>query len=106
MHSRIEKMDGNALEKLRVLIKGSNIAEVNEDILESLHKPGNEALHTRLLAVTILKHAPLYATLIEQGCNEGIFQTEAPLVRAEFMLAGIQFLIDRGIYAWDASGCK
>lgn len=106
MHGRIEKMDGNALEKLRVLIKGSNIAEANEGILESLHKPGNEALHTRLLAVTIVKHAPLYAMLIQQGCNEGIFQTEAPLECAEFMLAGFQFLIDRGIYDWTQEDIK
>ncbi len=106
LQSRIQKMEGNALEKLRVLIKGSNMAEANENILEGLHKPGNEALHTRLLAVTIAKQAPLYAMLIEQGCKEGIFHTEAPLECAEFILAGIQFLIDRGIYAWTQEDVK
>jgi hypothetical protein len=57
-------------------------------------------MHTRLLAVALLKQAPLYAKLIQQGCDEGIFQTESPLECAEFILSAIQFLTDAGIYPW------
>jgi AcrR family transcriptional regulator len=98
----IEKSKGNALEKLQHVIQLSNIASKNEEILSHLHRSGNEAMHTRLLAETILKQAPLYEKLIRQGCDEGVFKTEAPLECAEFMLTGIQFLTDRGIYGWSA----
>lgn len=96
----IENSKGNALEKIKQVIKMGNIASKNEEILSHLHRPGNETMHTRLLAETILKQAPLYEKLIRQGCDEGLFKTEAPLECAEFMLTGIQFLTDRGIYEW------
>jgi hypothetical protein len=76
------------------------LASENKDLFDRLHKPGNEALHTRLLAATLLKLAPLYAELIRQGCEEGIFHTDAPLECAEFVLSAVQFLTDTGIYPW------
>jgi hypothetical protein len=48
----------------------------------------------------LMRQAPLYAELIRQGCEEGLFQTEHPLECAEFILAGIQFLTDMGIHPW------
>ena len=57
-------------------------------------------MHTRLLVATLMKQAPLYAKLIQQGCEEGIFKTSTPLECAEFILSGLQFLTDLGIYPW------
>ena len=68
------------------------------DIL--LHRPGNVSMHTRQLAVTLSRLAPLYASAIQQGIEEGVFQSEHPLECAEFLLAGIQFLTDVGFYPW------
>jgi len=48
----------------------------------------------------LTKQAPFYGELIRQGCQEGIFQTDAPLECAEFILSAIQFLTDSGIYPW------
>ena len=98
--SLLEKAQGNALEKIRLLVEVNSLASTHEPLLRELHKPGNASLHTRLLAVTLLKEASLYATLIEQGCKEGLFKTEFPLESAEFLLSGIQFLTDSGIYPW------
>jgi AcrR family transcriptional regulator len=94
------KTDGNALEKINMLIGASNMAASHDDILEHLHQPGNTGMHIRLLAATLMKQAPLYAELINQGCKEGIFQTDAPLECAEFILSAIQFLTDTGVYPW------
>lgn len=44
--------------------------------------------------------APLYAQLIDRGCQEGFFTTEFPLESAEFIQAAIRFLTDVGIYPW------
>lgn len=99
----IEKTPGNALDKIRALIELDSMAVKHPAILEHLHKPSNVGLHTQLLATTLIKEVPLYGELIRQGCDEGIFQTNTPLECAEFIIAGIQFLTDKGIYPWDES---
>jgi AcrR family transcriptional regulator len=95
-----DKIQGNALDKLRVLINASNVAEEKSELLEQLHRPGNIAMHTRQLAITVSKITPLYAKIIEQGCHEGVFKTNYPLESIEFLLAGIQFMTDIGIHPW------
>lgn len=91
---------GNALDKLRALTTASSAAESHGEILEHLHRPGNMGMHTRQLAVTLARQASIYGDLMQQGCDEGIFQTEHPLECAEIILAGVQFLTDLGIYPW------
>jgi AcrR family transcriptional regulator len=96
----IQAMKGNALENIRTLLQAGAMAADNAEILDQLHQPGNMGMHSRLLAVTLVKQAPLYAELIRQGCEEGLFQTDYPLECAEFILSAIQFLTDLGIYPW------
>lgn len=97
----IEKTSGNALAKFKAMMGLESMAIKYPTILESLHEINNSAMHTQLLAVMITNEAYLYEKLIEQGCSEGIFQTDTPpLVCAEFIIAGIQFLTDTGIYPW------
>lgn len=90
---------GNALDKMRVLAAAGRINQ--EEALDQLHRPDNTQLHLRLLALTLSKLAPLYASLILQGSKEGFFRrTEHPLECAEVLLTGIQFVTDTGIYPW------
>lgn len=100
MRTLIKNAPKNALEKIQLLVNAGNIAQENEKIIDPLHKPANDVLHSRLLAATLMKQAPLYAEIIRQGCDEGIFKTEVPLECAEFILSAIQFLTDKGIYPW------
>jgi len=100
MEQAVAEASGNALDKLRALITSGDVAEDNPNIMEELHRPGNMEMHTRSLAVALLKQAPLYAKLFEQGRAEGLFQSDTPLETAEFILAAVQFLTDRGIYPW------
>jgi AcrR family transcriptional regulator len=100
MQLLMKEMKGNALENIRILLGAGNMVADNNEILEHLHQPGNMGMHTRLLAVALIKQAPLYGELIRQGCKEGIFQTDTPLECAEFILSAIQFLTDSGIYPW------
>ena len=99
-HAMMKEAHGNAIEKIRILIRAGNMAADHAEILEHLHHPGNLGMHIRLLAVTLMRQAPLYADLIQQGCQEGLFQTEHPLECAEFILSAIQFLTDMGIHPW------
>ncbi len=100
MQTIIEETKGNALEKIRAVVEKGNLFVHNRDFLEHLKRRGNDALHIRLLAATVIKEAPLYAKLIQQGCEEGIFHTDTPLECAEFILSAIQFLTDMRIYPW------
>lgn len=106
MRTLVKNTPKNALEKIQVLVNAGNISQENEKILEQLQKPANDVLHSRLLAATLMKQAPLYAEIIQQGCDEGIFRTEAPLECAEFILSAIQFLTDMGIYPWTEEDLK
>lgn len=106
MRTLVKNTPKNALEKIQLLVNAGNISQENEKIIEQLHKPANDALHSRLLAATLMKQAPLYAEIIQQGCDEGIFKTEAPLECAEFILSAIQFLTDKGIYPWTEEDLK
>lgn len=106
MRALVENAPKNALEKIQLLVNAGNISQENEKIIDQLHKPANDALHSRLLAATLMKQAPLYAEIIQQGCDEGIFRTEVPLECAEFILSAIQFLTDMGIYPWTEEDLK
>ena len=100
MEKVLNETEGTGLDKMRTLIISGNVEKQYEDILEHLHRPGNVSMHTRQLAVTVSKLAPLYEISIQQGCEEGIFQTKHPLECAEFLLAGIQFLTVIGFHSW------
>lgn len=100
MEAIIKKTKGNALKKLQKVVEAGRTASVHPGILDELHRRGNEAMHTRILAELLQKQAPLFAKVIQQGCDEGIFQTDYPLESAEFILSAIQFLTDPGIYPW------
>jgi len=106
MQALMKESKGNALQKMKLLVKAGNMSEDNKNILDHLHKPVNDAMHSRLLAALLIKQAPLYAEIIQQGCDEGIFETETPLECAEFILSAIQFLTDMGIYPWTQEDLK
>jgi AcrR family transcriptional regulator len=98
--------EGDALARLTVLFSPALRSDGETSTIQSLHKPGNVKLHTRLLAVLVLRLAPLVADLVAQGCEEGVFQTGHPLEVAELLLAGIQFLTDDGFYPWDGAALQ
>lgn len=100
MQQIVNQSHDDPLQTMKRLAQAGNIGSENKDILDYLHRPGNDAMHNRLLAAVLVKQAPLYAELIQKGCDEGIFKTEAPLECAEFILAAVQFLTDVGIYPW------
>ncbi len=89
-----------AVEKLRLFVTQDTLAEENQDILDNLHHPKNAEMHAKQLGRYLVKLAPLFAEIIEEGCREGVFKTDHPLECAELMLAGFQFLTDVGFYPW------
>ena len=99
----LDNLEGTALTRLEQLIlSGANhdADENHKELMDHLHQPANAGMHIRLLAKVVTRQAPLYAELFRLGCEEGTFTTDHPLECAEFLLSGIQFLTDMGIYRW------
>lgn len=97
----LNECKGTALEKMHILVTVGKIASPSTDTLvDALHRFDNREMHARLLAITLTKLSPLYARVIAQGCEEGVFQVEHPLECAEILLAGIQFVTDVGCHPW------
>lgn len=96
----LDEKKGNALDRMKALFMASNVSHEQGGMIERLHQAGNIGLHARLLALTLTKMGPLYADVIQQGCEEGVFKNENPLETAEILLAGVQFMTDSGFYPW------
>ncbi|HEX2980982.1 MAG TPA: TetR/AcrR family transcriptional regulator [Anaerolineaceae bacterium] len=96
----VNETQGSAVEKIGRLIAAGRIVNEDDQILEHLHHSGNVGMHTRMMAVALIKSAPFYAEVVRQGNAEGVFHVDHPLECAEFILAGIQFITDTGIYPW------
>jgi hypothetical protein len=57
-------------------------------------------MHTRQLGRYLTRLSPVFASIVEEGCDQGIFKTAYPLESMELILAGVQFLTDKGFYSW------
>jgi AcrR family transcriptional regulator len=97
---RLDRSSGNALARMRVLISAQRLPEDTATFLEQLDRPGNLGMYTRLAVASLERRGFLFAQLIEQGCREGLFQTDSPREAAEFILTAIGFLTDRRLYPW------
>src|SRR5699024_235198 len=72
-----------------------------EEMIDELHEIDNAEMHQKSLVETILKLTPVLTKVIEQGIEEGSFQTHYPRETVEFLLVSSQFLLDEGIFQWE-----
>jgi AcrR family transcriptional regulator len=100
IEAKLKGVKGNALQKIEKLVEFGSMAKEYPELLDQLHRPTNAGMHIRILVETLIKLAPIYEELIQQGCDEGIFHTEHPRECAELILSAVQFLTDTGIYSW------
>src|SRR5690606_13134821 len=57
-------------------------------------------MHQKSLVETILQLTPVLTEVVQQGIDEGLFQTPYPQETVEFLLVSSQFLFDEGIFQW------
>lgn len=88
-----------ALEKMQALLTNSQVGdEDTQDIAEMLHMPENRALHELTNIQTVLRLSPIFARIVEQGNQEGVFAAQRPLETIQFLFTGAQFLLDGGLF--------
>ncbi|HGG05096.1 MAG TPA: TetR/AcrR family transcriptional regulator [Aliiroseovarius sp.] len=92
----------DALSKMEMLLPDSHIGgEDTTEKAEYLHLPDNRELHEITNIQTILKLSPVFAQIVEQGNEEGVFKVARPLETIQFLLASSQFLLDGGLFDFD-----
>lgn len=103
---KLKDIKGNALQKIEKLVELGDMSKEHPELLDQQHLPTHAEMHIRILVETLIKLAPIYEKLIQQGCDEGIFHTEYPKECAELILCAVQFLTDTGIYSWTTEDLK
>lgn len=97
-------VDDNSLtahEKLLKIIMGQKpTTEVKEEMINQLHQINNTEMHHKSLVETTLQLSPVLVKVIEQGIEEGVFNTPCPKEVIEFLLVSSTFLFDEGIFNW------
>jgi AcrR family transcriptional regulator len=69
----------DALAKMRMLLSNSHMGDENtEEVTELLHMPSNRELHEVTNIQTVLRLAPIFAKIVEQGNQEGVFRAARP----------------------------
>ncbi|MCL2631950.1 MAG: TetR/AcrR family transcriptional regulator [Coriobacteriia bacterium] len=78
----------------------TNQAIQYDGMVEQLHHNDNSALHLKSLTETILAITPALTQIIDQGIEEGVYQTPYPRESFEILYTGAQFLLDQGLFKW------
>ncbi|MBW8348768.1 TetR/AcrR family transcriptional regulator [Bacillus sp. IITD106] len=97
-------LDSNlsASEKLfKIIMAQKPNGDGKEKMIEELHQVDNAEMHQKSLVETILHLTPVLTEVIEQGIEEGKFNTPYPKETVEFLLVASQFLLDEGIFNWE-----
>lgn len=64
-------------------------------IVNRFHQNSYEAMHQRLTAKLVEKLTPVFAIIIREGMNEGLFLLEEPDETAEILLHGLEYYLNR-----------
>lgn len=97
----------NAPEKMKRIILSLNISESpGGAMIEELHQPSNAKMHQNSIVATVKAVAPVLASVIEQGIQEGHYSTPYPQETIEILLAANQFIFDAGIFPWEPEELK
>ncbi|WP_138755508.1 TetR/AcrR family transcriptional regulator [Paenibacillus sinopodophylli] len=96
----IENCEINAREKLIRIFMDATPNEEDEDVFEYLHKESNSTLHQRWIIIEINALLPYIKKIVQQGAEKGEFLAQQPELKAEFLLVGVAFWLDRGVFTW------
>lgn len=94
----------NAHEKLKLILSAQSFDSGNKkEMIDHMHRIENAELHMKSLTETIKRISPIIARVIEQGVEEGIYETKNAQEVVEFLLVSSQFLLDTAIFDWTAA---
>ncbi|AIQ52845.1 TetR/AcrR family transcriptional regulator [Paenibacillus sp. FSL R7-0331] len=96
----VDNCELSAREKLIRIFMDATPNEQDEDVFEYLHKESNSTLHQRWIVIEINALIPYIKKIVQQGAEDGEFLVQQPELKAEFLLVGVAFWLDRGVFTW------
>jgi AcrR family transcriptional regulator len=73
-------------------------SEVDDELMEELHKPENALMHQKSLSSMVTKVTPILAKVVEEGISQGIFKSDFPTQYMQIFLTSSLTLLDDGIF--------
>jgi len=77
-------------------------SEVDNDIMEELHKPENALMHQKSLSSMVTSVTPVLSKVVEEGISLGIFKSDFPRQYMQIFLTSSITLLDDGIFQIEA----
>ena len=104
----VEQQPGlGAIEKLcAIFVVQRQIEQQERAVIDNLHRPENRILHDLINIEMIKAIGPVFANVIEQGCDEGVFDVPDPLSTVQFLLAGSQMIFGQDAFDWTPEELK
>ena len=92
----VEDNSLNALEKFAgILLSGGGENSEREAAIEMFNKPPNAQIHEKSFIETTRQLTPILAKVVQQGIEEGFFETEFPRENMQLLLITGQMMFDR-----------
>lgn len=73
-------------------------SEVDNDLMEELHKPENALMHQKSLSSMVTRVTPVLVKVVEEGISQGIFKSDFPVQYMQIFLTSSITLLDGGIF--------
>ena len=73
-------------------------SEVDNDLMEELHKPQNALMHQKSLSLMVTRVTPVLAKVVDEGIRQGIFKSDFPTQYMQIFLTSSITLLDDGIF--------
>ncbi|HEX3077923.1 MAG TPA: TetR/AcrR family transcriptional regulator [Lachnospiraceae bacterium] len=73
-------------------------SEVDDSLMEELHKPENALMHQKSLNSIVTRITPVLTKIVEEGVSQGIFRSDFPTQYMMIFLTSSITLLDGGIF--------
>lgn len=90
-HSPVEKL-------LNIILSMRVSEEIDDDLMEELHKPENALMHQKSLSLMVTKITPILTKVVHEGISQGIFTSDFPRQYMQIFLTSAITLLDGGIF--------
>jgi Transcriptional regulator len=104
--TRVEEVASNL--KLTPMLKLMNTMlamrvenQMDNNLLEELHKPENALMHQKSLNSVVEKISPILYRIVQEGMEQGVFHSDFPEQYIQIFLTSSITLLDEGIFPGD-----
>ena len=95
--------DAHPLEKFAEIVASARVQGEEAEMIEQLHHVENTDFHVLTMTRAIVALAPLLASAVQEGVDQGVFSTPDPVGDCRIILTVGFMLPDHGLFPeWDA----